>query len=177
MDAVKRRKIQDIAEKIHYTLDLQAPVDLKAVTKTLGGKVIGRDLPEEIDAQIEKSGDAFKIIVNNKKTNTRRKNFSIAHEFGHLFIHMGYLINPGKWESVSIYTDSVYYRFGHDEEELEANEFAAAFLMPEKKYREKIKELTDKKGLCDISKVADHFGVSREAALNRGRWLDIFSWE
>lgn len=174
MKVIKREKIQYLAEKIHNKLDLKIPVDLKAVTLELGGELIELDLPEQVDAKIEKSGDAFRIIVNRAKPDTRN-NFSIAHELGHLFLHMGYLINPEKWDEVNVYTDSVYYRFGHDIEELEANEFAAAFLMPEAKYRQVVKEFTID-GLCDISKVAKRFGVSEEAALNRGRWLRIFPW-
>lgn len=175
MDAIKREKIQKMAEKIHYKLDLEIPVNLKAVSKEIGGEIIEEDLPKEIDARIEKSGDAFRIIVNRNKSNTRN-NFSIAHELGHLFLHMGYIFNPDRWNKVERYTDSVYHRFGHDAEELEANEFAAAFLMPKGKYRQVVKEFTEE-GLCDLPKVARRFGVSEEAALNRGRWLGILSWE
>lgn len=175
MNVIKRDKIQYLAEKIHETLGLKIPVDLEAVTLKLGGKLIEVDLPEQVDAKIEKSGDAFRIIVNRAKPDTRN-NFSIAHELGHLFLHMGYLINPEKWDEVNVYTDSVYYRFGHDMEELEANEFAAAFLMPKVTYRQVVDECT-KNGSCDIAKVAKRFEVSTEAALNRGRWLGIFSWD
>jgi Zn-dependent peptidase ImmA (M78 family) len=174
MDSIKREKIQNFAEKVHEKLGLEIPVDLPAVCQQLGGEVIGEDLGEEIDAKIEKSGDSFRIIFNRNRPNTRN-NFSIAHELGHLFLHMGYLINPERWNSVSTYTDSVYYRFGHDIEELEANEFAAAFLMPEAAYRHEVNKST-KNGLCDISELAKRFGVSEEAAINRGRWLRIFSW-
>lgn len=175
MDMTKRRQIAKIAETIYVNLGLHSPVDVKAVSQELRGEVIEADLPEELDARIEKAGDAFKIVFNSNKPDTRN-NFSIAHELGHLFLHLGYLINPEKWKSVNTYTDSVYHRFGHGEEELEANEFAAAFLMPEKEYREVV-DKNKKNDHIDISKVAKHFGVSVEAALNRGRWLGIFPWE
>ena len=174
MDAIKREKIQNFAEEVHEKLGIEIPVDLPAVCQQLGGELLEEDLGEEIDAKIEKSGDSFKIIVNRNKPNTRN-NFSIAHELGHLFLHMGYLINPERWNNVNTYTDSVYYRFGHDIEELEANEFSAAFLMPEAKYRHEVKKFT-RDGLCDIPNVAKRFGVSEDAAINRGRWLRIFSW-
>ncbi len=175
MDALKREKIQALAEKIHEKLNLSIPVDLQVVTRQLEGELIEADLEDLIDAKIEKSGDAFKIFVNSNKPKLRN-NFSIAHELGHLFLHMGYLVNPGKWSRVNTYTDSVYYRFGHDSEELEAHEFAAAFLMPAAKYKSVVKEFTQN-GLCEIAKVAQRFGVSDEAALNRGRWLKMFSWK
>lgn len=177
MNPVKRRKIQELAEKIYGHLQLRIPVDAKAVAQGIGGTVseTETDLPEEIDAKIDKEGESFKITINANRPNTRN-NFSIAHELGHLFLHMGYLVNPERWKSVNKYTDSVYYRFGHGEEELEANEFAAAFLMPENKYKKAVKEFT-KNGFCQILELAKYFDVSQEAALNRGRWLGIFSWE
>jgi Zn-dependent peptidase ImmA (M78 family) len=177
MNPVKRKKIQEFAEKMHDDFELRIPVDAKTVAKSLGGRIIETktDLPEEIDAKIDKEGKAFKITINANRPNTRN-NFTIAHELGHLFLHMGYMFNPERWENVNKYTDSAYYRFGHGEEELEANEFAAAFLMPGKKYRDVVIKFT-KKGLCQIDEVAKHFDVSVEAALNRGRWLGIFSWE
>ncbi|HLP48551.1 MAG TPA: ImmA/IrrE family metallo-endopeptidase [Candidatus Kapabacteria bacterium] len=179
MNPVKRKKIQEFAEKMHDDFELQIPVDAKTVAKRFGGRIIETktDLPEEIDAKIDKEGETFKITINaNAKRPNTRNNFTIAHELGHLFLHMGYKFNPEQWENVNKYTDSAYYRFGHGEEELEANEFAAAFLMPEKKYREVVKDFTEK-GICQIVEVAKRFDVSLEAALNRGRWLGIFSWE
>lgn len=175
MEEIKREKIQSLAEKIHEELNLDIPVDLQAVTRQLRGELIEVPLDNQIDAKIEKVGETFKIFVNQDKPKPRN-NFSIAHELGHLFLHMGYWVNPGKWQQVHTYTDSVYYRFGHDREELEANEFAAAFLMPRVKYRQVVNE-SSQNGLCDIAKVAERFGVSEEAALNRGRWLKIFSWK
>lgn len=175
MDKIKREKIHSLAERIHNELKLDIPVDLQIVIRKLKGELKEDSYDDLVDAKIEKVGDTFKISVNDKKPKLRN-NFSIAHELGHLFLHMGYLINPAKWQKVQMYTDSVYYRFGHDSEELEANEFAAAFLMPETKYRKVVKEYS-KNNLCDISKIAERFGVSEEAALNRGRWLKIFSWK
>lgn len=178
MDPTKRKGIQKFAEEMFNYLQVQIPVDAKEVAKKdLGGEVFETktELPEEIDAKIDKKGDSFRITINVNNLNTRN-NFSIAHELGHLFLHMGYLVNPERWKSINKYTDSVYYRFGIEEEELEANEFAAAFLMPEKEYHQSVKDFT-KNGWCKIADVASRFNVSKEAALNRGRWLGIFPWE
>ncbi|HLP45187.1 MAG TPA: ImmA/IrrE family metallo-endopeptidase, partial [Candidatus Kapabacteria bacterium] len=143
MNPTKRKGIQKFAEDIYHHFQLQIPVDAKAVAKALGGRVIETEteLAEEIDAKIDKEGDSFKITLNANNPNTR-SNFTIAHELGHLFLHMGYLVDSERWKNINKYTDSVYYRFGNDEEELEANEFAAAFLMPEKTYRETVKKYT-----------------------------------
>jgi Zn-dependent peptidase ImmA (M78 family) len=34
--------------------------------------------------------------MTNDKARARR-NFSVAHELGHLFLHMGYIVSPEKW--------------------------------------------------------------------------------
>lgn len=180
MNPVKRKKIQEFAERIyneHNQHKLKIPVDAKAFAQNLGGRVIETqtELPEEIDAKIDKEGNTFIITINANRPNTRI-NFTIAHELGHLFLHMGYKYDPERWQRVNKYTDSAYYRFGYGVEELEANEFAAAFLMPEGKYRGVVKKFTEN-DKCRIADLADFFNVSQEAALNRGRWLGIFAWE
>jgi Zn-dependent peptidase ImmA (M78 family) len=86
------------------------------------------------------------------------------------------LINKEKWEAAGTYRDSVYYRYGYSLEESEANEFAAAFLMPRAEFIEVTQNnLLD--GVYQIEKIAEHFDVSLESAVYRGRWLRLFSWE
>lgn len=50
--------------------------------------------------------------------------------------------------------------------EKEANWFAAAFLMPEKIFKQKLKELND------IEEVADYFGVTRAIAIGHKEYFD-----
>ena len=99
----------------------------------------------------------------------------IAHELGHLFLHMGYLVNPDKWNAIDEYYDSPKYRQGYSEEEYEANQFAGAFLMPEKEYRQFVIEYS-KDNRINVNLIANHFNVSFDAALTRGKWLGIFQW-
>jgi Zn-dependent peptidase ImmA (M78 family) len=76
--------------------------------------------------------------------------------------------NPDRWRNVSTYT--AYRRKGYTEEEYEANEFAAALLMPEAIFREHARKN------ISVEQIARYFGVSVDAALNRGRWLGIYAW-
>ena len=80
---------------------------------------------------------------------------------------MGFLIDPVVWENQD---DTVYRRFGSSEQEYQANEFAAALLMPQKEYVEVLKR-NIRNGRVDISAVANYFHVSNAAAGNRGRFL------
>ena len=100
-----------------------------------------------------------------------RRNFTIAHELGHLFLHMGYKINQEIWERQEV----TYFRKGDSEEEYEANEFAAAFLMPKKVYKEIMDRHTEG-NIVYTSKIAEEFNVSVKAASNRGKWLGYLVW-
>jgi Zn-dependent peptidase ImmA (M78 family) len=174
MNRIKRRQINTLAEKIRKACELSLPVDVDEAIARLGG-VLERVDDFEYEAKIEKYDEGFKITIVDT-ANEQRERFSVAHEVGHLFLHMGYLIDNEKWASVGTYRDSVYYRYGHSLEENEANEFAAAFLMPKEEFISVAQEYLND-GTYQISAIAKHFNVSNDAAANRGRWLGIFSWD
>jgi len=176
MTKERREAIYSFAEKIRKLLQLKTPVDLYEVTmRSLGGKIAEERLDRDISGKIEKLGDSFKITLNSGHPENR-KNFTLAHELGHLFLHMGYITNPEKWDNITEYVDSPYYRVGYSEEEYEANQFAGALLMPKDEYREFV--ATNKKnGVIHISKISEWFNVSDDAALTRGKWLGVFRWD
>ncbi len=170
-----REKINQIAQAVRESFDIQVPVlDMEHVVSELGG-TIERDfmLTEFADGKIEKLKDsdlAFRISISPLQPETRQR-FSIAHEIGHLFIHMGYMIDDDLWNS-----PGTYYRKQSGEVEYHANEFAAAFLMPKEEYRQKLFENQIGENKFNLGTVAEYFGVSLEAAVNRGRWLGFLSW-
>ena len=176
MNASMRSKIDSLAEKIREACELSTPVKMEDAVKKLGGQLDW--IPsngEDFEAKIEKIKNGFKITLV-EAAYEKRERFSIAHELGHLFLHMGYLLDPEKWKYVGTYTDSVYYRYGYTIEENEANEFAAAFLMPESEFLDVAEKHKTSAGYL-LEPISRHFDVSKDAARNRGRWLRIFSWE
>lgn len=176
MNSIRRSLIHRLADQIRQQLDLTFPVDVTTAVTRLRGKIEDDELPPDVDAKISRDGDSFCITMNSaRNTMTVRDRFTIAHELGHLFLHMGYLIDPQKWASTPDYMGSAFYRYGYSEEELEANEFAAAFLMPERVYLKQIDQHMSN-GSCDIGSLAEYFGVSHGAAKNRGKWLKVFNW-
>jgi len=101
-----------------------------------------------------------------------RQRFTIAHEIGHYVLHV---LNVKTPPHSRLFVDRyVVYRrgedsaTGNDQEEVEANTFAAALLMPERLVREDIKkhrfDLDDED---DLSALARHFNVSASAMSNR----------
>jgi len=171
---MKRRKteaIYELAEKVRKILELTTPIDLHTIIeKQLKGNCIYEELNDDISGKIVREGDSFKITINEKLSSGKR-NFTIAHELGHLFLHMGFLLNDKKWKSSVEYIDSVYYRIGYSEEEYEASQFAGALLMPGYEFREFLEKNKTDENTVDITLIADHFNVSNDDALTRGRWL------
>jgi Zn-dependent peptidase ImmA (M78 family) len=179
MTKTRRKHINELVEIIREEANLSAPVTLEQlkefVTKDLEGQIVEEDLFDDRDGQINKTEDSFIITLNNSNySSEKRQKFTLAHELGHLFLHMGFL-NKDKWEKTEDYEDTVYARSGYSEEEYDAHEFAAALLMPKDKYAEIVNDNSEN-GKCDISIIADYFDVSEQAASNRGKWLGIFKW-
>ena len=85
---------------------------------------------------------------------------------------MGYLIYEELWDEQEY---NIYHRSGSSEQEYQANEFAAAFLMPQDEYLKVMDENTINNRV-DTLKIADYFNVSIEAASNRGKFLGYLRW-
>jgi Zn-dependent peptidase ImmA (M78 family) len=165
--------INSVADLVRSSLRLSCPYDTEIAVQELGGRIIQDVDNMAIDACIRKEGeDSFVIDLNGKKPFLRER-FTIAHELGHLFLHMGFLINKDLWgNQQKVFQDSVYYRMSgnYTQEESEANEFAAAFLMPRNEFKEQIyKNLSYNR--IDIPAIADYFKVSPSAVLTRAKWL------
>lgn len=104
-------------------LDNLEPVDLDAVTRHLSIKVIYKDLGDGIEGACKSIGAKRLVVLNPNSRGTLKERFTLAHEIGHLFIHHGsYLCG----------TDSFFTYKTQNEEEQEANDFAAEFLLPRK---------------------------------------------
>jgi len=102
-------------------------------------------------------------IIFNSSQNKGRKNFTIAHEFGHYLLHR-HLADQG------IYCDeeSIIQRNGKGIEQ-EADEFAANLLMPLNDFRTQV-PASNYATADDLSAAATRYGVSLTAATLR--WLE-----
>jgi len=104
-----------------------------------------------------------------------RQRFTIAHEIGHYVLHA-----KNSAQSHLFIDKHVTYRrdglssTGNDQQEVEANAFAAALLMPEKLIRKEIeKQDFDLDDDDDIDKLAKIFNVSTTAMANRLANLEL----
>lgn len=171
----RRLEIRTFAENLVERLELKTPIDVEGLVRDLGGEIQRGVKYEDADTFIVKTGPKkFRIGVPKEKE--PRVRFSIAHELGHLFLHLGYLVRPRVWEGIADYRDSVRFRRGYSEDEKEADEFAGSLLMPSPEFRRLVEE--NRSGdKIRVSYIAEHFLVSQEAVMTRGRWLGIFEWD
>jgi len=176
MNSERRRSIRQFGENIRAKLQLNVPVDVDRAVRQLGGNVRleQTDEPEAlVRALPPENAHKFEVVISAQVADNRRR-VSIAHEIGHLFLHMGFLTD--RWRDNTVYQDNVMFRFGYSQEEAEANEFAATLLMPEEAFRTKVDALAID-GKVDLEELANFFQVSVDAARLRGRFLGLFTWE
>lgn len=170
MDISTRRMINSLAEDILNIYNISVPIqNIGDIVEVLGG-VIQKETSFS-DGTVKREGDGFRIIVFPYQ-DEKRERFTIAHELGHLFLHMGYRTNQELWEKQE---NNICYRIENSEKEYQANEFAAAFLMPASKYLDVLKKVAEN-NVVDTSKIAEYFNVSVEAASNRGKFLGYLRW-
>lgn len=166
--------IDAMTQEVIKIYNIQIPItNIDNVVRSMGGKVVeDSSIDKFSDGKIKKSGsDAFIIEVSPYQTEERR-NFTIAHELGHLFLHMGFQTNEQRWKK----QDNIsYYRNGNSEREYQSNEFAAAFLMPQDEYKKIMNQYTNG-SLVNTAEIARYFHVSVSAAANRGKWLGYLKW-
>lgn len=171
-----RDLINLVAQEIRNAYGISVPIEnIDEVVEKMGGKIESIDcMPEDMDGCIRKddSGEKFIIYVSEDQTPARRM-FTIAHELGHLFLHMGYQIDPEKWKMCG--KEPIYRRGENSNIEYQANEFAAAFLMPKDLYIEQVEKNTEGDSV-NTEAIASHFNVSISAATYRGKYLGLLEW-
>lgn len=163
-----RREINDFADEIIDYFKIGIPIkDMEQVINLIGGK-IEYSLSKFADSQIKRVGNGFSITVPKEKTNETK--FSIACELGHLFLHMGYMVEQSLWEENK---DNCYLHKFSGEMEYQAYEFALSLLMPRKQFITKMEECYLGDGEYNIKCMAKYFEVSKSNVLNRTKRLGI----
>lgn len=125
--------------------------NLVAVIERCGGIVIDRDLEvDEVDALCRWVPEMPKLFFVNGAKPADRVRFSLAHELGHTIMHFGEVVDLRAAEQ-------------------EANEFAAAFLMPANEIRSDFRGTVT---LADLAAIKRKWRVAMQAALVRARAID-----
>lgn len=180
MEQERRDLIDMVADAVRRIYDIGSPVgNIQEVVEKMGGK-IKTDFSVH-DGRIVKDGDnsfTVSISTEEKYFDSKYNRSIIAHELGHLFLHMYYQFDTEKWNHIQ--NGQSFNRHGYSEKEADAYEFERAFLMPKNEYYRIVKKLvTEKEGkkYVDTSAIASHFKVSELEAINRGILLGIFKYK
>jgi len=140
-------------------------MDLFRECERLGYKLLRYPLGENADLGFTTKKDNDIVIFTNTSSRLSREIFTLAHEIGHVILHM---------ENTDSFIDDHVTISGRsiDEREQEANYFAACLLMPAdavEKFFDLELENFKKNGLSamDIARIMSEFHVSFDMALNR----------
>jgi Zn-dependent peptidase ImmA (M78 family) len=156
-------RIERMAEKLlHESNAYRVPVPIDAVVTHLNLRMTSVGLDDDLSGVLvvdKKQG----VIGFNASHPSVRQRFTIAHEVGHYLLH-------AKDAPSRLFIDrSVFRRSdesakGNDREEVEANAFAAALLMPEALVRQEIdKHRFDLDDEDAVAALARQFNVSPSA--------------
>lgn len=181
MQSVYKETMRNIINKqariLYRNLELSPGFSIEDTVGRLGGEISKVDkLDNNTDAKISPTEDGMNFVIRHTipEHNEKYLRFSVAHELGHLFLHMA---QPDEKKGYVI--EGSYAHNGKSDSiiEWEAEEFAAAFLMPEDVFvheSEIIDEDNNNDGKDKIELLSDKFKVPYKSVIVRGRNLEIW---
>lgn len=160
---------------------VSAPVPIIKIAEMCGSNVLSYDLGEEVSGLLVVENNKGTIGYNSMNSKVRQR-FTIAHELGHLILHVNAQNN-----SKEIFVDKDFivkfrsekqYTPKEARQEREANAFAAAILMPKEFIMSEVRS-PKYNGLNEtrlIESLAKLFEVSVPAMTYRFADLNIFAY-
>lgn len=177
MDKKLDDAIKGYAEAVRDTFihQRQAGQSIDDLVNQLEGTIKEKRLDIYDDSKLEMDPEKNSFIICLiPKMNKARRNFVIAHELGHLFLHTNFI--ESKTDNEQLYIPDFYKNRDYKKEK-EANDFALNLLMPKDEYIDKVKRYTNPQtDDVNIQSVAEYFGVSVDDAIYRGVKLGMLHW-
>jgi Zn-dependent peptidase ImmA (M78 family) len=134
--AVRRKQIRESVETLLHKFNItEAPVPVERVVKSLGIEIKLDKVDDDLSGFLvrERKGQRRSVIGANKSHHPHRQRFTIAHELGHFLLHEGEAVHLDEYRrAFTINLRDAQSAKGEDNDEREANLFAAEFLMPAK---------------------------------------------
>src|SRR3984893_4354821 len=126
--AIRRRKIEALVQDLlasHQVKQTRVPVE--RIAKARGARIFYQSLKDDVSGFLYRDTDQTVIGVNTHHAPVRQ-NFTAAHELGHMLLHDQEKLHIDHSFFVRL-RDDVSSQ-GTDDDEREANLFAASLLMP-----------------------------------------------
>jgi Zn-dependent peptidase ImmA (M78 family) len=156
----------EAAQVLQRCRQSSAPVDVEGVARQLGLQVVEKPLGGASGLLITGEGRAL-ICVNSVGETRQRQRFTIAHEIGHFVLRhqfeKGEHVHVDRGNFIS--ARNARASAGVDLKEIEANQFAAALLMPVGLVEAEASKLVGDGPLLDqhVALLATKFDVSEQA--------------
>lgn len=150
---------------------MEAPVPVWELARAQGARIALESLDGDLSGFLYRDSSQTVIGVNTQHASVRQ-NFTIAHELGHMLLHDQEQLHLDRSFTTMRLRDDVSSQ-GVDEDEIEANLFAAELLMPDTFLR---RDLSGRRtiDLYDedvIPEMARKYGVSVQALTIRLQYL------
>lgn len=142
----------------------EPPIRPDAIAESLGAVVLYQKMARDVSGVLLREGQQ-KVIGVNKDHVSVRQRFTIAHELGHLELHRGRPLILDTAVRVD-FRDTVS-GLATDREEIEANRFAAALLMPHYMITRALEDAPIRDPDELVEYLAKRFVVSTAAMANR----------
>jgi Zn-dependent peptidase ImmA (M78 family) len=173
--AVRRKQIREIVESLLGRHEItRAPIPVDKIAKEIGIQIKLDKVDADLSGFIVRDKGKRALIGANKSHHPNRQRFTIAHELGHYFLHAGHTVHLDEGRlAYTVNLRNSDSSKGEDNDEREANLFAAELLMPAKFLRQdldgvELDLLEDSKFLSDL---ANKYRVSLQALTFRLTYL------
>jgi Zn-dependent peptidase ImmA (M78 family) len=160
---MRRNEIERVARKLlEANTVTRAPIPVEELADALKIDVRYSEGSDDVSGALIRNTDSVVIAVNSAQHENRQR-FTIAHELGHFLLHRGTRVHFDEDFRID-YRDATSSD-ATKREEIEANGFAAALLMPERiLMRDWLKLAPDYKHIPDtIRTLATRYRVSQKA--------------
>ena len=160
---MRRNDIERAAQKLLEANEVtRAPIPVQELANTLNIDVRYSEASEDVSGALIRDADSAVIAVNSAQHENRQR-FTIAHELGHFLLHRGTKLHFD--DDFRIDYRNATSSDATKKEEIEANGFAAALLMPERILTRDWKRLApDNKTTPDaVHTLATRYRVSQRA--------------
>lgn len=159
---VRRFKIQKLVNELLDEFSVSGPpVPVRRIARGRGARIFQQGQEGDLSGFLFRRGKETIVGVNTRQAPVRQR-FTIAHELGHLLLHDLDELHVDHGFMVRLRSD--ISSLGLDNDEMEANRFAAELLMPIRFLKGDLErtelDLTDDATLRSLAK---RYGVSAQA--------------
>ncbi|HZR62647.1 MAG TPA: ImmA/IrrE family metallo-endopeptidase [Xanthobacteraceae bacterium] len=139
--AVRRKQIRQMVEALLARTKVKnGAVPVEAIVRSLGIEIKLDKVDDELSGFIVRDKQSKRAIIGaNKSHHEHRRRFTIAHELGHFLLHEGHIVHLDQnIGALRVNLRNSESARGEDNDEKEANLFAAELLMPANFLREEL---------------------------------------